>query len=108
MIEIVRDLLHRFVKEFQFLYGLKFCSINLHLHLLLHLPDCVRILGSLWTYTCYEYENLNGQLLKLIHGTCHIDTQIAHSQYQCIKMIRFIELPSDGDVRDFCLQKKNK
>ncbi|XP_026830127.1 uncharacterized protein LOC113563129 [Ooceraea biroi] len=106
MIEIARDLLHRFVKEFQFLYGIQFCSINLHQ--LLHLSDCIRILGPLWAYTCYEYENLNGQLLKLIHGTCHIDTQIVQSQYQFIKMIRFTELLPDGDVRNFCLRKKKQ
>ncbi|XP_011859941.1 PREDICTED: uncharacterized protein LOC105557338 [Vollenhovia emeryi] len=106
MIEIARDLLHRFVREFQILYGIEHCSINLHQ--LLHLPDCVQMLGPLWAYTCYEYEDLNGKLLKLIHGTCHIDTQIAQSQHQFIKMMRFIELLPDGDVRNFCLRKKKQ
>ncbi|XP_067203636.1 uncharacterized protein [Linepithema humile] len=106
MIEIARDLLHRFVREFQFLYGIEFCSINLHQ--LLHLPDCVKNLGPLWANTCYEYESLNGKLLKLIHGTSHIDSQIAQSQYQYIKMVRFIESLPHGNIRDFCLRKKRQ
>lgn len=106
MIDTARDLLHRFVQEFQVLYGAQFCSINIHQ--LLHLPDCVLNLGPLWAYTCYEYEDLNGQLLKLIHGTTHIDTQIAHSQYQFIKMIKLVEALPDGDIRDFCLRKKKQ
>ncbi|CAL1685139.1 unnamed protein product [Lasius platythorax] len=106
MMEISKDLLHRFVREFQLLYGIEFCSINLHQ--LLHLPDCVRNLGPLWAYTCYEYEDINGQLLKLIHGTSHIDSQIAQSQHQFIKMRRFIELLQEDDVRNFCLRRKKQ
>ncbi|KAK0072325.1 hypothetical protein PV325_011548, partial [Microctonus aethiopoides] len=58
--------------------------------------------------TCYEYENINGQLLKLIHGTWHIDTQIANSQYEFIKMNRLIGLLSEGNIRNFCLRRKRQ
>lgn len=60
MIHISQDLLRRFVREFQNMYGIQFCFINVHL--LLHLGDDVKKLGPLWAYTCYKYENLNGQL----------------------------------------------
>ncbi|KAK0159448.1 hypothetical protein PV328_010324 [Microctonus aethiopoides] len=50
MIQTAQDLLHRFVREFQILYGIQFCTINVHQ--LLHLPDCAHNLGPLWVYTC--------------------------------------------------------
>lgn len=78
-IDVAEDLLHRFVKNFQDLYGFQFSSINVHL--LLHLPNCVRNLGPLWSYSCYEYEDLNGQFLKSIHGTWHLETQMATITY---------------------------
>lgn len=99
MIQISQDLLRRFVREFQDMYEIQFCSINIHL--LLHLGDCVKKLSPLWTYTCYEYEDLNGRLLKLIHGTYNIDTQLASSQNQFIKMIRIIELLPNADIKIF-------
>ncbi|CAD6227255.1 GSCOCG00011959001-RA-CDS, partial [Cotesia congregata] len=76
-IEIAEDFLHKFVKDFEALYGLRHCSINSHQ--IIHLPDCVRRLGPLWSSHCYEYENMNGLFLKLIKGTSHIDTQVANS-----------------------------
>ncbi|KAK0176931.1 hypothetical protein PV328_001029 [Microctonus aethiopoides] len=72
MINLSYNFLHKFVREFEILYGKEFCTINIHQ--LLHLPTCVRNNGPLWVYTCYKYENLNGELLKLIHGSRHIDS----------------------------------
>ncbi|XP_026828515.1 uncharacterized protein LOC113562671 [Ooceraea biroi] len=40
MINIARDFLNKFVREFEQLYGLQFCSINIHQ--LLHLSDNVK------------------------------------------------------------------
>lgn len=106
LMETAKDLLRKFVREFELLYGLQFCTINVHQ--LLHLSDCVRELGPLWAHTCYEYEDLNGKILSLIHGTTHIDTQVANSQNQYIKMVRLVEALPDGDLREFCLQKKKQ
>ena len=78
------------------------------MHQLLHLPDIVERLGPLWVYSCFEYENLNGELLRLVHGTCHTDTQIARSQHQFIRMIKFIEALPDGPIRNFCQKKKRQ
>lgn len=100
------NLLHRFVREFQIMYGLRFCSITIHS--LLHLADCVRRLGPLWVYICYEYEDINGQLLKTIHGTGHIDTQVANSHYRFINMIQLLEQVPEGDIRTFCLTTKKQ
>lgn len=105
-IGIADNLLHKFVRQFGTLYGIEFCSINIHQ--LLHLCECVRNLGPLWAYTCYEYEDINGQLLKLIHGTGHLDTQVANFHNQFLKMFKFIQELPEGPVRIFCLYKKNK
>lgn len=106
MIQVAQDLLRRFVREFQDMCGIQFCSINIHV--LLHLGNCVKKLGPLWAYICYEYEDLNGQLLKLIHGTRHIDTQLANSQNQFIKMIRILELLQNINIKNFCMRKKKQ
>ena len=106
MLYTANDLLRRFVREFQDIYGIRYCTINVHQ--LLHYVDCVKNLGPLWVYTCYEYENLNGQFLKLIHGTRRIDTQIARSQNQFLKIIGFIENVQDERIREFCLQRKKQ
>lgn len=105
-ITVADNLLHKFVRESETMYGVQFCSINVRQ--LLHLAECVRNLGPLWAYSCYEYENINGELLKLIHGTWHIDTQIANSQSQFIKMIRLIEELPEGKIRHFCLLRKKQ
>ncbi|XP_044585098.1 uncharacterized protein LOC123265424 isoform X1 [Cotesia glomerata] len=106
MIAVARDFLNSFVREFQQLYGLRYCSINIHL--LVHLPDSVKNLGPLWAHTCYESEDLNGQILKLFHSTWHIDTQLARSQSQVLTMIRLIDLSRNEKVKDFCYNKKNQ
>lgn len=105
-IQVAENLLHRFVREFETLYGIQFCSMNIHQ--LLHSGDYVRNLGPLWAYTCYEYENINGQFLKLIHGTCRIDTQVANSHTLFIKMAKLIEDLPHGAVRTFCLLRKKQ
>ena len=73
-IEKCEKLLCNFCIKFQILYGERFCTANLH-HLL-HLPEDVLNLGPLWTHSCFPFENFNGQLLKLIHGTQSIVFQI--------------------------------
>lgn len=66
MINTAQDFLNKFVREFKHLYDLQFCSINIHQ--LRHLPNNVLKMGPLWAFSCFEYENLNGQLLKLERG----------------------------------------
>lgn len=106
MIDIAQDLLYKFVRQFETLYGLVYCSINIHQ--LLHLPQCVRVLGPLWSFSCFAYENLNGLFLQLVHGTWHIDTQIAKSHFQFVKMARLFDRLQDGSVKDFCMRKKRQ
>lgn len=106
MIEQARELLHKFVREFESKYDPIFCSINIHL--LLHLPDSVINTGPLWATSCYKYEDLNGQLLKQIHGTWHIDTQVANGHCQLIKMEKFLHSVTPGPISNFCKKKKKQ
>ena len=48
------QIIKRFCQQFEFLYGKRYMSANVHL--LLHLPDMVRQLGPLWVYSCFYFE----------------------------------------------------
>ena len=67
-------LLDSFVQSFSILYSERFCTLNVHQ--LIHLVDDVRDLGPLYTHSCFTFEDKNGFLLKLFHGTQFIDHQI--------------------------------
>lgn len=56
-------------------YGQRYMTSNVHL--LLHLSDRVQDLGPLWANSCFYFEDFNGQLRNLFHGTQNIDRQIA-------------------------------
>ena len=70
-------LLNYFVYMFPVLYGTRYCTLNMHL--LLHLPKCVQDLGPLWSYSCFPFEDANGLLMSLFHGTQHVELQIVSS-----------------------------
>ena len=92
---IARGLLIQFHKEFSDLYGkyvpmhilqhysflffhafigVKATSMNVHL--LQHLPECVCLWGPLWAYSCFHFENLNGFIKSLFHGTRDMTKQV--------------------------------
>ncbi len=54
------------------LYGERFMTFNV----LLHLSDKVKDLGPLWCHNCFFYEDYNGDLRKLFHGTKQVELQI--------------------------------
>ncbi|XP_019638746.1 PREDICTED: uncharacterized protein LOC109480858 [Branchiostoma belcheri] len=68
------DLLQQFVEGFKMLYGSKLVSLNVHN--LCHYAQTVRELGPLWCHSCFSFEDVNGQLLKLIHGTQGVEEQV--------------------------------
>ncbi|XP_044171989.1 uncharacterized protein LOC114958965 [Acropora millepora] len=55
-------------------YGKQFQTFNVHQ--LLHLPEVVRDLGPLWSNSCFPFEDYNGDLRDLFHGTKNVDGQI--------------------------------
>ena len=48
----------------------------IHEHYLLHLPEAIRNLSPLYTYSCFPYEGTKGYLLSCIKHTQHVDSQI--------------------------------
>ena len=67
-------LLLHFCIKFPKLYCERYQTANLHS--LLHMAEDVRNLGPLWTHSTFPFESLNGELLKLFHGTQNIVFQI--------------------------------
>lgn len=55
-------------------YGKQFQTFNVHQ--LLHLPEVVKDLGPLWSNSCFPFEDYNGDLRELFHGTKNVDGQI--------------------------------
>ena len=49
--------------------------MTINIHSLLHLCDDVRDLGPLWSHSCFPFENMNGILKNMYHGSQHIDKQ---------------------------------
>ncbi|CAH1267164.1 Hypp3965 [Branchiostoma lanceolatum] len=64
----------QFVREFQDIYGVD--EVVCNFHCLVHYVDNVRELGPLWAHSCFHFEDLNGQLMKLVHGTNGIVEQL--------------------------------
>lgn len=91
-------LLDGFCKSFSNLYHPRFHTLNVHQ--LLHLVDDVRDLGPLYTHSCFAFEDKNGFLLKLIHGTQFIDSQIisAVSVTQKLPELREKCVPEGSEV----------
>ena len=64
-------LLHRFYYSFSSLYNKRYLTLNMHQ--LLHLADCVKNLGPLFSFSCFDHEHCNGIISKMIHS---IDVQL--------------------------------
>ena len=58
-------------------------STSMNVHLLYHLPDCVKMWGPLWAYSCFHFESMNGYLKFLFHGTKDMTKQVYHLLHFC-------------------------
>lgn len=74
IIELCTVLLKMFCSDIDHLYGQEQLTFNVHQ--LVHLPLSVERWGPLWATSAFRFENNNGLLLKLIHGTQQISMQI--------------------------------
>ena len=68
------QLLQSFYQHMPDLYGDESCKMNIHY--LVHLSSFVRMWGPLWIYSCFGFENMNGHLKKMFHGTREILGQL--------------------------------
>lgn len=65
---------NKHVVQLSFMLGERYASLNMHY--ILHFAEAVRQLGPMWANTCFEFENANGDLKALFHGTRKIDIQV--------------------------------
>ncbi|KAJ8684499.1 hypothetical protein QAD02_020291 [Eretmocerus hayati] len=71
---IAEGALSGFVSQVERLYGKRFMRFNVHL--LLHIARFVKKYGSLWAWSTYPFEHINGVIQTLYHGTQDITLQI--------------------------------
>jgi hypothetical protein len=95
-------LLHSYVSEFQELYGVRHMTLNFHQ--LLHLPLICKNLGPAWVFSCFFYESLNGQLVRLVHGTRHVALQICSSSSVFMKLPIMISAMPESAAKQLCLK----
>ena len=76
-IDNAQRMLNYFVYMLGPLYGDRYLTLNAHS--LLHLPQTVKEIGPLWCHSCFPFENANGDLLKMFHGTQFVDIQIVNA-----------------------------
>jgi hypothetical protein len=69
--------LTKFVIKVEELYGLKYCTFNVHQ--LIHLAQSVRDCGPLWSSAAFIFESNNHTLQKMFHGMQHIPRQIVET-----------------------------
>jgi len=73
-LDMAEKMLDQFYKGFSLLYGESKCGINVHN--LAHYAGVVRNWGPLWGYSCFSFEDLNGDCVDAVHGTRDIARQI--------------------------------
>ena len=76
-LKYAQALLNYFSEYFEKLYGQENCSANFHRHQ--HVCDTVSNLGPLWAVSCFHFEDMNGCILKNIHGSANIMSQVIAS-----------------------------
>lgn len=100
-------LLKHFCIRIEELYGSRYDTYNVHG--LLHLVDRVKDLGPLWTHSCFCFEDFNGELRHLYHGTQHVEMQIVLSVCVQQKIPELIPLlPPNSTASHFFEQLTSK
>lgn len=95
-------LLRHFCLRIEALYGCRYETFNVHS--LLHLQDCVKNIGPLWACSCFWFEDYNGDLRKLFHGTQKVELQIAFSVCIQQKIPELIPLLPYGSSSKECYE----
>ncbi|KAK3932736.1 Phosphoglycerate kinase, partial [Frankliniella fusca] len=105
-IQIASLVLSSFVENFQTLYGKRHMSHNLHM--LLHLSENVEYLAPLWVTNCFKYEDMNGRLLQLVHGTRHAGLQIHANLSMVTHLPLMVHNLENGNVKQYCQRLRYK
>ncbi|XP_078365460.1 uncharacterized protein LOC144649753 [Oculina patagonica] len=90
-----------FYAQFKDIYGEGSCGLNFHN--LSHLVKYVRAWGPLWAWSCFGFENMNGEVLKLVHGTGIVAKEVIWNV--CIQR-RMSSLASSDDLNSSGFNEK--
>ncbi|KAK3908821.1 50S ribosomal protein L25 [Frankliniella fusca] len=99
-------LLTQFVLDFEELYGLRHMSFNTHL--VLHLPSVVEALGPAFHTSCFGFEDLNGKLRCLIHGSRYAGSQLSSNLFTFLNLPKVINTLEIGRVKEYCTNVHKK
>lgn len=89
-------LLKHFCIRLKELYAARYETFNVHC--LLHLTEKFKDLGPLWTHSCFCFEDFNGELRSLFHGTQRIEEQIVLAVRIQQKIPELVPLLPDGSL----------
>ncbi|KAJ8038200.1 hypothetical protein HOLleu_15545 [Holothuria leucospilota] len=97
-----RQLIEHFCFMFSTLYGPEHMTANMHQ--LLHLTECVRDFGPLWVFSCFKFEDMNGQIVQMFHGTKKPELQICTHLSTVLSIPLMLSKLSPGQAKDFALR----
>lgn len=86
-------LLKEFVKEYEEIYGQD--AVTMNSHLLVHLPQTVRIAGPLWVYAAFGFEGNLGKQIRTISGTRNFAEQLVF-QYCLERKTKAPNVPTEN------------
>lgn len=89
-------LLKHFCIRIKELYAARYETYNVHC--LLHLTERVMDLGPLWTHSCFCFEDFNGELRSLFHGTQSTEEQIVLAISIQQKIPELVPLLQEGSL----------
>ena len=96
------SMLKLFVIKVEELYGKQHSTYNVHL--LTHMVKYCEEWGLLWSWSAFNYEDLNGNLLKLFYGTQSVPLQMAKyfpSRQALIRSSASVFLGDDTNAHSF-------
>ena len=84
--------------------------MSCNLQLLLHLPGVVRRFGPLWVTSCFLFENMNGILKRLVHGTKYAELRISSSISLFLNHDALKEkyLKEKNEISNYCSELESK
>ncbi|KAK3909955.1 Centrosomal protein of 295 kDa [Frankliniella fusca] len=104
-IALADEFLTQFCRDFERLYGVRHMSSNIHL--LRHLATSVLECGNLCLTSCFRFEDLNGKLADLVHGTTHATKQIFKNLSVLSELPLLVSSVQSVEVKSFCRKLTN-
>ncbi|KAK3910426.1 Alpha/beta hydrolase domain-containing protein 17C [Frankliniella fusca] len=62
------------------------------------------VIGPMKTYSCFHSESLNGEFLKMIHGTRYVETQLASGCFLISQLPHKLAALQNKKTKDYCFK----